>query len=489
MLFELLEQSVGRFGRKEAVADARVRLTYSRLLTFARVMRDIIAEGTQKDKVGVLLPASAGFSGCFFGGLWANKIVVPLNFLLSEAELERIVVRAGIDLILTVKHFSELVQGLPARTLYLEDLSLKRRLVTAMLRRTPKSPQGDEDDTAVILFTSGTSGQPKGVELTHRNLVGNAQDCVATACITPDHRFLNCLPPFHVFGLTANVIAPVALGASAFCVPRFSPTAVEQAIRDENISIYMAIPSMYAALLRLKSAPDDLMKSIYLLVSGGEPLPDAVRESFKSRFGMDILQGYGLSETSPVCTLELPWAHKPGSVGKPVRNVEVRIADAEGQPLETEADGEIQVRGPNVMKGYYKDPDATNQVITSDGWFKTGDGGRVDDQGFVTITGRLKDLIIVGGENVYPREIEAVLEAHPAVAEVAVIGAPDTSRGEVPVAFVICREGETATEIELREHARGQLAGYKVPRQVRICEDLPKGPTGKILKRCLRDLL
>lgn len=489
MLFNLLEQSVGRFGRKEAVADARVRLTYSRLMTLSRVMRDVIAEGTQKDKVGVLLPASAGFSGCFFGGLWAGKIIVPLNFLLSAAELERIVARAGIDLILSVKHFTELLQGVPARTLFLEDLSLKRRLVTAMLRRTPKPPRADGNDTAVILFTSGTSGQPKGVELTHRNLAGNAQDCVATACITPDHRFLNCLPPFHVFGLTANVIAPVALGASAFCVPRFSPTNVEQAIRDENISIYMAIPSMYTALLRLKSAPDDLMKSIYLLVSGGEPLPDTVRESFKQRFGMDILQGYGMSETSPVCTLELPWARKPGSVGKAVRNVELCIADTEGNPVQLETDGEIWVRGPNVMKGYYHDPDATRQVVTPDGWFKTGDGGRIDEQGFVTITGRLKELIIVGGENVYPREIEAVFEAHPAVAEVAVIGAPDPSRGEVPVAFVICREGKSASEIELREHARGLLAGYKVPRQVRICEDLPKGPTGKILKRSLRDLL
>jgi long-chain acyl-CoA synthetase len=341
----------------------------------------------------------------------------------------------------------------------------------------------------VVLFTSGTAAEPKGVELTYQNLFSNCDDCIFTARMTPDHRFLNCLPPFHVFGLTANVLAPVVLGSSVFCVARFHPMKVAKLLKDERISIFMAIPSMHAALLRLKSAPPDMLRSIHIVASGGEPLPTVVAAGYRERFGVELMQGYGLTETSPVCTLDIPHAHKPGSIGRPIRNVSIRIIDACGADAPLGADGEIWVKGPNVMKGYLDRPEETRGVMTPDGWFRTGDCGQVDADGFVTITGRLKEMMIVGGENVFPREIEAVLLQHPAVADAAVIGAPDESRGEVPIAFVTLKDGATVTDTELRQFARERLAGFKVPRQVRIEEELPRNPIGKILKRKLVDRL
>ena len=489
MLVDVLVDAARQRSGVIAVSDQRLTLTYRKLLALARVMRDVVTATTQAQRIGVMLPASSAFCGSLFGILWASRIAVPLNFLLSKTELSRIVSTAGLDTVLTIKHFAKLSSSLSARTVFLEDLPLKRKMLGAMLRRRPALPAVAPDDTAVLLFTAGTSGDPKGVELTYDNLLSNCRDCIATAKMTSDQRFLNCLPPFHVFGLTACVIAPVVLGSSAYCIPRFSATAVAQAIREQRISIFMAIPSMFGAILRLKSAPDDLMKDVYLLVSGGEPLPETIATGFRERFGVELLQGYGLTETSPVCTIELPWARQPGSIGRPIRNVSVRIVDSDGRDLAPGGVGEIWVKGPNVMKGYYHDPEATRRALEPDGWFKTGDCGRRDAEGFVTITGRLKEMLIIGGENVFPREIEVVLERHPAVAEAVVIGAPDPSRGQVPVAFVTCKEGASAGDVELREFARRNLAGYKVPRRVRIEPDLPRSPTGKVLKRKLAELL
>jgi len=485
MLVDLLIDSARRQGRRVAFADPHLTLTYDRLLTLAGVMSRIIASGTNRDKVGLMLPAGAAFAGCLFGGFWASRRVVPLNFLLSGPELARIVKTAGLDLVLSVKPLADVAAKLPARTLFLEDLPIRRGLIGAAFRRTPRIPTVEPDDTAVILFTSGTSGEPKGVELTYHNLVSNCHDCIATADITPDHRLLNCLPPFHVFGLTANVLVPVTLGATVYCLPRFSPTAAARVIAENRISVFMAIPSMYAAISRLKSLPENLMDNVYMFISGGEPLPEPLAAGYRERFGIDLLQGYGLTETSPVCTLETPQARRPGSIGRPIRNVRVRVIDSNGVERPLGEDGELCVKGPNVMKGYYEMPQATRQAITPDGWFRTGDWGRLDADGFVTLTGRLKEMMIVSGENVFPREIEAVLERHEAVEEVAVVGVSDASRGEVPVAFVICREGKSATEAELRQFARSALAGYKVPRHIHVQQEFPRSPTGKVLKRRL----
>lgn len=489
MLTELLLASVERAPETLAVEDPIVGLNYKRLATLARVMRDAIERETDNPRVAVMLPASASFAGCLFGAFWAGRICVPLNFLLSPTELQRVVAAAGVDVLFTIRHFSELAESLPVRKVYIDELPLKRRMIVASLRRLPKPPSVGSDDTAVLLFTSGTSGEPKGVELTQNNLRSNSIDCIETAGMQPNHRFLNCLPPFHVFGLTCDVILPVALGASSYCIPRFSPMAFAKTFAEKRISIALAIPSMFNTVLRLKSASADLFKDSYILMCGGEPLSDALRDQFQERFGVRLLQGFGMSEASPVCAMELPDAHREGTIGRAIRNVTIRVVDPDDRPVDTGAEGELWIKGPNVMKGYYNDPETTRKTITPNGWLRTGDGGKIDADGFVTITGRLKDMIIVGGENVYPREVEAVLEGHESVAEAAVVGASDPSRGEVPVAFVILKEGASATETELREFARSGLAGFKCPRKVTIVDDLPRGPTGKVLKRKLREQL
>ncbi|MCA9250882.1 MAG: AMP-binding protein [Phycisphaerales bacterium] len=489
MLVEMLLQTAKEHALAPAVADASIRLTYKRLVGLSRIIREYVIDNTNRERVGVILPASALFSGCMFGVWWAKRTMVPLNFLLAADELRPLAQRAELDLIVSISHFKPLCEELGIRALYLDELPLKRRFAMLALKRTPPVPKVDPDETAVLLFTSGTSAQPKGVELSYRNLRSNAEDMVASAEITPGHRLLNCLPPFHVFGLTTSALVPIAAGASSYCIPRFSPVAISKAIQEEDISVFMAIPSMHGALLRLKSAPDDLFKNVFLLGSGGEPLAENIFAGYKKRFNARLLQGYGLTETSPVCTLELPHRQRDGSIGKPIRNVQIRIVDENGADVPQGHEGEIWIKGPNVMKGYRDDPESTANVLTSDGWFRSGDAGKIDDDGFVYITGRIKEMLIVAGENVHPREIESVLEQHPAVAEAGVIGMTDPSRGEVPAAFVTLEEGASATEVELRDHARKSLAGFKVPKQIRILDELPHGATGKLLRRKLVDLL
>ena len=251
----------------------------------------------------------------------------------------------------------------------------------------------------------------------------------------------------------------------------------------------MMIASMYAALLRCKKSDKDDLKSLEYAVAGGEALPDSAFKQFRDRFGVEILQGYGMSEAAPVVSLNVPWSNRVGTVGQAIPGVRVRAFDDFGSELPPGEVGELWIKGPIIMKGYYKKPEETKAVLTPEGWYKSGDMGTLDAEGYITITGRKKEMIIVGGENVYPREIENALEEHPAVHEAAAIGQADSSRGEVVVAFVTLSEGQETTEIELRDFCRDRVAGYKVPRRVIIAEDFPRGPTGKILKRKLSELL
>jgi len=489
MLVQALLDAKRRFPGRCAVSDASLALSYRRLTQIAGVFCRVIQRSTESERVGLMLPASSAFPAALFGTLWAGRVAVPLNFLLSPVELARIVADAGLDLILTVRPFQELVASVPARAVFLEDLPLKRMLVRSMILGSPKPASPPPDATAVLLYTSGTSAEPKGVELTHRNLQSNCAGAIETLEVDPRQTFLNILPPFHVFGLTGNVLIPVFLGASVTAIPRFNPLAVTGAVMEKKISVLMAIPSMYAAILRLKSAPEDAFRSIYIAVSGGEALPDSVRDGFQKRFGVLLRQGYGLTETSPVVAASSPSHYREGMVGRVLRNVEVRIVDTGGNALAAGGEGVIHVRGPSVMKGYFHKPEETRRVLDSNGWFDTGDIGRVDADGFLAITGRAKEMLIIGGENVFPREIEAVLESHEGVLQAAVIGISDSLRGEAAAAFVIPQKGISVSEEELCNFARRKLASFKVPRRIEIREDLPTGPTGKILKRKLRDLL
>jgi long-chain acyl-CoA synthetase len=452
-------------------------------------MRDVIRRETSCERVGLMLPSSAAFPAALFGVLWASRVAVPLNFLLRAEELAGVVRDAQIDLILTIGHFRELAGKLPARAVCLEDLSLKKAMFWTAFRRLPGPPRPNPHDSAVILYTSGTTAEPKGVELTYGNLHSSCVDSIESLEIDPRQSFLNVLPPFHVFGLTANVLVPVFLAAPVYALPRFNALHAIRLVGEKRLSVVLAIPSMFAAMLRTKSTSADAFKSIYLAISGGEPLPDSVRDGFEQRFGVTLRQGYGLTETSPVVSACSVPVYRAGTVGRPIRHVEVRLIGADGADVASGEDGEVLVRGPNVMKGYFHKPQETAKVIDAQGWFHTGDIGRFDADGFLSITGRIKDMLIVGGENVYPREIEAVLEMHEAVLQAAVIGVPDGLRGEVPVAFVIPRQGASVSGDDLRAFARQRLASHKTPRQIEVRDDLPTGPTGKILKRKLRELL
>jgi long-chain acyl-CoA synthetase len=361
----------------------------------------------------------------------------------------------------------------------------------AVFETRPRRP----DDTAVILYTSGTTGQAKGAELTHENMVLNAvasRDMFLPATLGGYEQevALVTLPLFHSTAQTCQMNAGLLGGFRLVLLPRFEPAAVLGTMQREQVGIWIGVPTMYWALLKFiadtgaDAAP--VARHLRLCVSGGAPMPVDVMRRFEETFGVRILEGYGLSETSPVaCFNQLHRASKPGTVGQPIFGVDVRCHDDQDRPVSTGERGEVVIRGPNIMKGYYNRPDATAEA-TRNGWFHTGDIGILDEEGYLAIVDRKKDMILRGGLNVYPREIEEVMMSHPAVSLVAVIGVPDERLGEEIKAFVVRRANATISEDELLSWCKEQLAAYKYPRSVEFRESLPVGATGKILKRELR---
>ena len=321
------------------------------------------------------------------------------------------------------------------RVIYLEDMP--RRLWNGILatRSTP-------DEVATLLYTSGTSGKPKGVELTHGNLIANVSQAMRAAKFTSDDCIFGVLPQFHSFGFTVLTLLPMTVGCRVVYSAKFVPARVLSLLQKHRPSFLVMIPSMYASLVRDRKASKDMFSSVRIAVSGGEALPPTVREQFLDRFGVEIHEGYGLTETSPAAHISLPWASRLGTVGKALPEVETRIVDPGGAVLPAGQDGEVHLRGPNVMR-LSRHAEATAKVLDANGWFRTGDMGQLDDEGYLTITGRIKEMLIVGGENVFPREIESVLELHPTWMHVELLRA-DEKRGEVPVAFVELREGASS---------------------------------------------
>ncbi|MHA1600321.1 MAG: class I adenylate-forming enzyme family protein [Alphaproteobacteria bacterium] len=489
MLVECFLETARRTPEKVAARDATRWLTYAQLVTFARAVRRIVLAETDAERVGVMLPASVAGLGTILGTLWAGKTIVPLNFLLPARELAAIIADARIDRVVSTQYFESLLAEIPIRTLYLERISLKRRYLCEKLRRTPRPPLVSGDDLAAIVYTSGSTGEPRGVCLSHGNLLFNARAAIEHLQITRDHHLLGILPPFHIFGLLIDVLIPAALDIAITYLPRFSPQAVYKLIGEGEITTILAIPSMYAAIARLKTIDRAHFANIRLAVSGGEPLSRKVYDEVSERTGMTLIEGYGMTETSPVISANQPWAHKTGTVGRPLAGVQTEVRDATGRAVAVGQEGELCVRGRLVMQGYFHRPEQTAQVLDSDGWLRTGDIVRIDDEGFISITGRAKEMMIVGGENVFPREVETVLEQHPDVAKAVVFGQPDATRGEVVIACVTLKEQANCSADDLREFCRGRLAGHKTPRQIHILDDLPRGPTGKILKRQLKSQL
>ncbi|MGA2583273.1 MAG: AMP-binding protein [Tepidisphaeraceae bacterium] len=480
MLTASLRLQAARRPHELVITDDHGVVTFGQLAAMAGGFAKHISEQTQLPRVGLLLPSSAAFVAGFYGTLLAGKTVVPINFLLSEAEIVHCIRDSGIEAVVTIPQLAGRIEKTGLKII---DAT---KIAPAPIGGIPTVPTAAADDIAVLMYTSGTSGLPKGVLLSHGNIQSDVDAAIAHMNLQERHKFLGIIPLFHAFGMTAMMLAPIQLGSSIVYMARFSPVGALNAIRKYGISLVLAVPSMYAAILRLKDASAEDFKTIYAMISGGEPLPTNLRDGFETRFGVKLLEAYGMTETSLAIALNTPQSQRAGSVGKPISGVEIRITDDAGNKLPQGEEGEIWVKGPMVMKGYNNLPDETAAALTPDGYFKTGDLGRIDSDGFLFITGRKKDLIIIAGEKASPREIEEMLQSHPAVAEAAVIGKKDPTRGEAVLAFIIPREGFSPTLEELREFCRQSgLAAWKIPKEIRIVPDLPRSATGKVLKRVL----
>jgi len=438
------------------------------------------------DRVAIMLPNIPEFAAVYYGVLRTGGVVVPMNPLLKAREVAFYLSDSGAQVVFAwptaAGEVAAALERVPGATMVevapdsFAALLAGHEPVTAVVDR-------DAEDTAVILYTSGTTGQPKGAELTHGNLVSNVavtqSDLVS---LTEDDVVFGGLPLFHSFGQTVTLNASMAAGATLLLLPRFDAATAAGLMATYGATVFAGVPTMYAALLGLTDAPE--LPALRVCISGGAALPVEVLHRFEERFGCEVLEGYGLSETSPVASFNRAGQdRKPGSIGYPVTGIEMRVVDGTGIPVAEGEVGEIAIRGHNVMKGYWQRPEATADVLDEDGWFLTGDVGRVDEDGFYFIVDRKKDLIIRGGFNIYPREIEEVLYEHPDVAAAAVVGIAHPEYGEEVGAAVVLRPGATVTETELRDHVKAQVAAYKYPRVVWFVDALPMGPTGKILKR------
>jgi long-chain acyl-CoA synthetase len=482
MLFEPLFAHASKQPDDIAIIDDTGRYTRRQLAAMTAGLGMYLASQTSKDKVGLLLPNGAGFVASFYGTLLAGKSVVPINFLLGEKETAHVIADSGIDTVVTITPLATRLKNTPLKII---DLLTVPKDPPAI---TPRFPSPKADDLAVIMYTSGTSGLPKGVMLTYGNLQADVDASITKAQLKGVHKFLGMVPLFHSTGMLATLLAPVILGSQTVYLARFSPVATLKAIREHQISIMVAVPSMYAAVLRLKDATTADFQTMFAAISGGEPLPLAVQEGFNQKFQIPIYEGYGLTETIGPIAVNVPGALRIGSVGQIIPTAEVRIVDEQNNPLPQGQTGEIWMKGPMVTKGYFNLPNETAAAITPEGYFKSGDLGHLDPDGYLFVTGRKKELIIVAGEKAVPREIEDVLLRHPQIADAAVVGKKDPSRGEVVVAFIIPKEGQTPSPEEVRDFCRNQgLAQWKCPREVTVVTDLPRSPTGKVLKRVLTE--
>jgi long-chain acyl-CoA synthetase len=469
-------------------ADA---LTYAELEdASARMASALRRRGVRPgDRVGVVLPNVPPFAIVYYGVLRAGAVVVPMNPLLRQREVAFHLGDSEASLVIAMGGVEAPAQAaaaeIGAACLVVEPGAFEQLLSGAEPAEDVAERSGR--DTAVILYTSGTTGRPKGAELTHANLRRNVETVLDLFSIEADETILGALPLFHSFGQTCTLNAAVAAGACLELTPRFDAGRALELIGERRVALFAGVPTMYAALLHHRGREAFEVSSLRLCVSGGAALPVELLRGFEEAFGCIILEGYGLSETSPVACFNHPdRERKPGSIGTPIAGVEMRVVDDARTPVAPGGVGEIAIRGHNVMKGYWRRPEATAEAIDADGWFYSGDIGRVDEDGCYFIVDRKKELIIRGGYNVYPRELEEVLYEHPAVLEAAVVGLPHPELGEEVGAAVALRAGAEVDERELREFVRGQVAAYKYPRHVWFVDALPKGPTGKILKREIR---
>lgn len=474
---------------------------------FASGLQDM---GIQKgDHIALVLGNSPHFIIALYGAMRLGATIIPVNPIYTPDEIGYIVRNGDVKAIITldilvplmekmhtalpeVEHYiicetgDERVKGVNPRTL---SIYSKLKSFTQLVANGDvlfNGPELEEDDIAVILYTSGTTGKPKGAMLTHKNLYSNARDVGDYLKMNEEDRVVTTLPMFHVFCLTVVLNAPLISGATLLIVPKFSPKEIFDLANKYQPTVFAGVPTMYNFLYQFPDGNPNDLASLRLCISGGASLPVALLKNFEKKFNVIVSEGYGLSEASPVtCFNPLDRPRKPGSIGTNIMNVKNKIVDELGEEVPIGGVGELVVRGPNVMKGYYKMPEDSKASL-KDGWLYTGDLARKDEDGYFYIVDRKKDMILVGGYNVYPREVEEVLYNHPSVIEVAVIGVPDPELGEVVKCFVVSNE-KNLTEEGLMNYCKERLAKYKWPKVIEFLEELPKNTTGKILRRALKD--
>ena len=464
--------------------------------TYAKLLAQSLAVATQLagdygvkpgDRVGLWLKNRPEFVAALFGILNAGGAVVPINNFLKPDEVNYMLQDAGIDVLVTDEelgaHFPALVAARASLKLFkveeFESVSDGQLPIA-----NPSSPMRSEADLAVIIYTSGTTGRPKGAMLSHGNLLHNVESCRIVLETVDVDRFAVVLPLFHTYMLTAGLLLPLLVGGSLVLVRSLNqPHQVLKELSQHRATVLPAIPHFYRTLTHI---PTPIQLPFRICVSGAAPLPAQVLKDFEARFNIPIIEGYGLSEASPVVTKNpLRGVRKPGSIGLPVPHVEVSVQDDDGRTLAPTEVGEICVRGGNVMLGYWNNPEETAKIMRG-GWLLTGDIGYRDADGYYFITDRKKDMLLVNGINVYPREIEEVIYQFPGVKEAAVIGIPDARKGEQPLAFVVANDGATVDEKALIHFIKAKLADYKVPKRVKMITALPRNATGKVLKTQLR---
>ncbi len=511
-LASILDTSAKEFSGEPAIVFGDKQFTYAQLNGAAnQIANGLVQAGIQKgDRVALTCPNLPYFPMVYYGILKAGAVVVPLNVLFKTREVAYHLKDSGAKAYLCFQGTPELPMGEMGWAAYQDVDSCEHFWMMTIDPTAPSPIEGtatlgqlmngqppvcqsvatSSEDTAVILYTSGTTGQPKGAELSQANMFLNALFSRDLTQAKPQETQLVVLPLFHSFGQTVQMNAGLLAGHRLVLLPRFEAEAAWNLLKSQQVNIFCGVPTMYWALLNhakpLMDGTEAPLPNLRLGVSGGASLPLEILKGFEEQFKVPIIEGYGLSETSPVATFNhLHRERKPGSIGTPIWGVEVKTVDLNDKEVANGEVGEIIIRGHNVMKGYYQREDATATALRN-GWFHSGDLGRRDDDGYFYIVDRLKDMILRGGYNVYPREVEEVLLTHPAISLVAVIGVPHESHGEEIKACVVLNDGMEIPPDEIVEWSKQQMADYKYPRIVEIRDSLPMTATGKILKKELR---
>ncbi|EJR55757.1 hypothetical protein IIM_00849 [Bacillus cereus VD107] len=497
-LDENLKRSASKFPDSIAYIYRDKSVTYKELnQQVDQLAAGLSAQGIGKgDGVALLLRNSPEFLITYYGILRLGAFVVPMNPLYTKEEINYILddsqVKAVIAHVSVEPKLSEVKEQLKNLKVVIYTDAEDQECTWEHLMETNNnvwlSPFIDQEDLAVILYTSGTTGKPKGAMLSHRNLASNADAISELIELHDKDCVVAVLPMFHVFCMTICLNAPIACGATVLILPKFSPLDVINTIREKKATVFAGVPTMYNFILQLPESTAEDFLSIRLCISGGASIPVELLQKFENKYNVFILEGYGLSETAPLVAINpLKGTRKPGSIGLNIPGLKSKIVNEDGKELPRGEVGELVVQGSNVMKGYLRMPEATSAVLI-DGWFYTDDLATMDEEGYIYIVDRKKDMIIVGGYNVYPREVEEILYQHPAVIEAAVIGVSDGEYEEKVKAYVVVTD-ERITMNDIIQFCQDKLVKYKLPSQVEFSKGLPKNSTGKILRRELRQLI